>query len=273
MVLAEESARAGASGPGFAVHTDIIVPYISSLGTDEQKQRWLPGCVSGDLVTAIAMTEPGAGSDLQGIRTSAVDAGDHYVLNGSKTFISNGIMADLVIVVCRDRAPTPATTASRCWSSSAGWRASSAGATSTRWASTPRTPPSCRSPTCGAQGQPARRRGLGLRLADGEPAPGADLDRLHRGRRGGARPRPLPGLRQGAGGLRQADREVPAQPLRAGRDGDGGPHRAGLHQRLRAAPQRRRGRHRARLDGEVVDHRAAKRWSTRASSCTAATAT
>ena len=101
MVLAEESARAGASGPGFAVHSDIIVPYISSLGTDEQKQRWLPGCVSGDIVTAIAMTEPGAGSDLQGIRTTAVDAGDHYVLNGSKTFISNGILSDLVIVVCR----------------------------------------------------------------------------------------------------------------------------------------------------------------------------
>jgi alkylation response protein AidB-like acyl-CoA dehydrogenase len=101
MVLAEESARAGASGPGFAVHTDIIVPYISSLGTEEQKQRWLPGCVSGDLVTAIAMTEPGAGSDLQGIRTTAVDAGDHYVLNGSKTFISNGILSDLVVVVCR----------------------------------------------------------------------------------------------------------------------------------------------------------------------------
>ncbi len=101
MVLAEESARAGASGPGFAVHTDIIVPYISALGTDEQKQRWLPGCVSGELVTAIAMTEPGAGSDLQGIRTTAVDAGDHYVLNGSKTFISNGILSDLVVVVCR----------------------------------------------------------------------------------------------------------------------------------------------------------------------------
>jgi alkylation response protein AidB-like acyl-CoA dehydrogenase len=101
MVLAEESARAGASGPGFAVHTDIIVPYLSSLGTEEQKQRWLPGCVSGDLVTAIAMTEPGAGSDLQGIRTTAVDAGDHYVLNGSKTFISNGILSDLVVVVCR----------------------------------------------------------------------------------------------------------------------------------------------------------------------------
>ena len=101
MVLAEEAARVGATGPGFAVHTDIIVPYISSLGTPEQKQRWLPGCVSGDIVTAIAMTEPGAGSDLQGIRTTAVDQGDHYLLNGSKTFISNCILADLVIVVAR----------------------------------------------------------------------------------------------------------------------------------------------------------------------------
>ena len=101
MVLAEETARAGASGPGFAVHTDIIVPYISSLGTDEQKQRWLPGLVSGELISAIAMTEPGTGSDLQGIRTSAVDKGDHYVLNGSKTFISNGILSDIVVVVAR----------------------------------------------------------------------------------------------------------------------------------------------------------------------------
>jgi alkylation response protein AidB-like acyl-CoA dehydrogenase len=100
-VVAEEMARVGASGPGFPVHSDIIVPYISALGTDEQKQRWLPGLVSGELISAIAMTEPGAGSDLQGIRTSAVDKGDHYVLNGSKTFISNGILSDLVIVVCR----------------------------------------------------------------------------------------------------------------------------------------------------------------------------
>ena len=101
MVVAEEMCRVGASGPGFPVHTDIIVPYISQLGTDEQKARWLPGLVSGELISAIAMTEPGAGSDLQGIRTSAVDKGDHYVLNGSKTFISNGILSDLVIVVCR----------------------------------------------------------------------------------------------------------------------------------------------------------------------------
>ena len=101
MVVAEEISKVGASGLGFPVHTDIIVPYISSLGTDEQKQRWLPGLVSGELISSIAMTEPGAGSDLQGIRTSAIDKGDHYVLNGSKTFISNGIMSDVVIVVCR----------------------------------------------------------------------------------------------------------------------------------------------------------------------------
>jgi alkylation response protein AidB-like acyl-CoA dehydrogenase len=101
VVLAEEIIRAGASGLGFGVHTDVIVPYVSSLATDEQKRRWLPGLVSGDLISAIAMTEPGAGSDLQGVRTSAVDKGDHYVLNGSKTFISNGILSDLVIVVAR----------------------------------------------------------------------------------------------------------------------------------------------------------------------------
>jgi alkylation response protein AidB-like acyl-CoA dehydrogenase len=101
LVLAEETTRVGAHGPAFGLHTDIIVPYLSSLGTPEQKRRWLPGCVSGELITAIAMTEPGAGSDLQGIRTTAVDKGDHYVLNGSKTFISNGILSDLVVVVAR----------------------------------------------------------------------------------------------------------------------------------------------------------------------------
>ncbi len=101
MVLGEEKVRAGASGLGFSVHTDIVVPYLTSLGTDEQRRRWLPGCVTGETITAIAMTEPGAGSDLQGIRTTAVDHGDHYVLNGSKTFISNGINADLVVVVAR----------------------------------------------------------------------------------------------------------------------------------------------------------------------------
>ncbi|MER5307397.1 acyl-CoA dehydrogenase family protein [Streptomyces sp. NPDC002773] len=100
-VLAEEFTRAGAPGLAIGLHNDIIGPYLTSLGTEEQKRRWLPGFCSGELITAIAMTEPGAGSDLQGIRTTAEDHGDHWVLNGSKTFISNGILADLVVVVAR----------------------------------------------------------------------------------------------------------------------------------------------------------------------------
>lgn len=100
-VLAEEFARAGAAGLAIGLHNDIIGPYLTALATEEQKRRWLPGFCSGELITAIAMTEPGTGSDLQGIRTQAVDQGDHYLLNGAKTFISNGILADLVIVVAR----------------------------------------------------------------------------------------------------------------------------------------------------------------------------
>ncbi|HEY5187107.1 MAG TPA: acyl-CoA dehydrogenase family protein [Actinomycetes bacterium] len=100
-VLAEELTYAGFSGPAFALHNDIIGPYLTRLATREQKRRWLPGFCSGEIVTAIAMTEPDAGSDLQGIKTTAVDQGDHYLLNGSKTFISNGILSDLVIVVAK----------------------------------------------------------------------------------------------------------------------------------------------------------------------------
>ncbi|WP_328393566.1 acyl-CoA dehydrogenase family protein [Streptomyces sp. NBC_00390] len=100
-VLHEEFTRAGAPGLAIGLHNDIIGPYLTSLATDEQKQRWLPGFCTGEIITAIAMTEPGAGSDLQGIRTTAEDRGDHWLLNGSKTFISNGILADLVIVVAK----------------------------------------------------------------------------------------------------------------------------------------------------------------------------
>ena len=101
MILGEELARIGASGVGFTVHSDVIVPYLTALGTDEQKSRWLPGCVSGEIISAIAMTEPDTGSDLAGVRTTAERQGDHYVINGQKTFITNGLMADLVIVVAR----------------------------------------------------------------------------------------------------------------------------------------------------------------------------
>jgi alkylation response protein AidB-like acyl-CoA dehydrogenase len=101
LIFNEELARAGAHGPGFSVHNDINGQYLLRLASPEQRERWLPGYCSGELITAIAMSEPGAGSDLQGIRASAVRDGDYYVLNGQKTFISNGQLADLVIFVAR----------------------------------------------------------------------------------------------------------------------------------------------------------------------------
>jgi alkylation response protein AidB-like acyl-CoA dehydrogenase len=107
-VLDEELTRVGATGVGFTLHNDVVGPYLRDLGTDEQKARWLPGFCSGDLVTAIAMTEPETGSDLQGIRTTARRDGDGWVLNGAKTFITNGINADLVVVVARTDTDVPA---------------------------------------------------------------------------------------------------------------------------------------------------------------------
>ncbi|MFN0144595.1 MAG: acyl-CoA dehydrogenase family protein [Mycobacterium sp.] len=100
-IVAEETVAGRYSGLGFALHNDVIAPYLLNLTTREQKERWLPQFSTGEMITAIAMTEPGTGSDLQGIKTRAVKEGDHYILNGSKTFITNGINADLVIVVAQ----------------------------------------------------------------------------------------------------------------------------------------------------------------------------
>jgi alkylation response protein AidB-like acyl-CoA dehydrogenase len=103
VVIAEEIQRAGvnAAGLGWTLHNDICLPYFLTLTDDEQKARWLPGICSGELITAIAMTEPGIGSDLASMTTAAVLDGDHYVVNGSKTFITNGINADLVITAVK----------------------------------------------------------------------------------------------------------------------------------------------------------------------------
>ncbi len=100
-VIAEEIARSGISGFGMGIHSDITAPYINRLGTEEQKRQWLPGICAGEQILAIAMTEPGGGSDLKSIRTTAVRDGDEYVINGSKTFISNGFLSDLIVVVCK----------------------------------------------------------------------------------------------------------------------------------------------------------------------------
>ena len=100
-VLSEEAARAGVPFDSVRVHMDVVVPYFDRYGTPEQRARWLPRIADGEFITAIAMTEPGTGSDLAGITTTAVRDGDHWVLNGAKTFISNGGLADLIIVVAR----------------------------------------------------------------------------------------------------------------------------------------------------------------------------
>jgi len=100
-VMDEEQAKLGLSGPGFGLHNDITVPYLIRNASEAQKQKYLPKCLSGEMIVAIAMTEPGTGSDLQGVKTTAIADGDEYVINGSKTFITNGQQADLVIVVCK----------------------------------------------------------------------------------------------------------------------------------------------------------------------------
>lgn len=100
-IIIEELSKTGCTGPGFFLHSDIVAPYILHYGTEEQKKKWIPKMVSGEVITAIAMSEPSAGSDLQGIKTTAILQGDHYLVNGSKTFITNGYMSDMVIVVVK----------------------------------------------------------------------------------------------------------------------------------------------------------------------------
>ncbi len=102
VILMEELGRSNFFGLLAPLHSDIVVPYITSYASDELKSKYLSGCVSGDTITAVAMTEPNAGSDLAGIRTTAIEDGDHVVINGQKTFISNGITADLVVLAVRD---------------------------------------------------------------------------------------------------------------------------------------------------------------------------
>lgn len=101
VVINEELERVGSGLVGIGLHNDIVVPYITSYGTEEQKQRWLPKCVTGEIITAIAMTEPGTGSDLANIKTTAKLDGDHYIVNGQKTFITNGIQSDLIVVAVK----------------------------------------------------------------------------------------------------------------------------------------------------------------------------
>ena len=102
VIVTEELVRTGHSGLAAPLHSDIIVPYITAFASDDLKKKYLPGCVSGDIVTAIGMTEPNAGSDLASIGTTALEDGDHVVINGQKTFISNGMLCDLLVLAAKD---------------------------------------------------------------------------------------------------------------------------------------------------------------------------
>ena len=214
-ILIEEQGRALASGPAFSLHNDIVVPYLLHYGTEEQKKKWIPKACSGDLVTAIAMTEPGTGSDLQSVKTTAVMDGNHWVINGSKTFISNGQLADLVIVVAKTDPKL-------------GAKGTSLIAVETRHAGLQARPQSREDrhegpghlgavlrqcPRAGRSS--AGRPGHGLRPAHAAAAAGAPGHR-HPGHcrdRGGdgAHHR----LRQGTQGVRQADHRFPEHPLQA----------------------------------------------------------
>ena len=146
-VIVEEIARAGISGLGFGLHSDIVAPYIERLGTEAQKRQWLPKAASGEVILAIAMSEPGAGSDLKAIRTTARREGDEYVINGAKTFISNGLNCDLIVVVAKTQPELGAKGVSLILveADRAGFKK---GRKLEKWARKPPTPPSCSLRTC-----------------------------------------------------------------------------------------------------------------------------
>ncbi|WP_336825520.1 acyl-CoA dehydrogenase family protein [Sporosarcina sp. USHLN248] len=101
VIIGEEMERVGAGLTGVGLHNDIVVPYIEAYGTEEQKEKWLPGCITADFITAVAMTEPGTGSDLANIQTTALKDGDYYIVNGQKTFITNGVNGNLFLVAVK----------------------------------------------------------------------------------------------------------------------------------------------------------------------------
>ena len=274
MILTEETSAGRFSGLGFGLHNDIIAPYLLNLADEEQKQRWLPKFCTGEFITAIAMTEPGTGSDLQGIKTRAVKEGDHYVLNGSKTFITNGINADLVIVVARTDPDKGALGFSLLVVERGmegferGRHLDKIGLDAQDTAELSFTDVKVPAENLlGEEGQgfiylmqnlPQER----INIAD------------HGGRRDGGRADRDAAIRQGAQGLRQADRQSAEQPLPAGRIVHRGNRSAHHGRRVHPAAPRREAFRGAGRDGQVVLHReAGTPRSTGACSCTAATAT
>jgi acyl-CoA dehydrogenase len=253
-ILYEETARRGISGFGQGVHS-IAAHYVLNYGSEEQKQRWLPRMASGELIGAIAMTEPGAGSDLKAIRTRAVRDGDDYVVNGSKMFITNGFVATILMLVVR----TDPNDRSRGLSilmveteGRQGYRVGkvldkmglTAQDTSELYFEDMRVPASC---LLGGE------EGKGMHMLMGD----LPYERLTialggvaamEGARGNGQ------IRQGAPGVRPAGRRLPEHTLQAGRGSHPGTCRAGVRRSLHRATRRGHARHRDGRDGQVVGH-------------------
>ena len=277
LILSEEMQRAGVAGSGLALtlHNDICLPYFLHLADDEQKARWLPGICSGELITAVAMTEPGMGSDLASMKTTAIRDGDTYVVNGSKTFITNGINADLVIIAVKTD-PTQRHKGMSLLVLERGMPGFERGRNLDKIGlhaqdtaelffadvavpgGQPAGRPRARASSTWCSNLPQERLSIAV---SGQAAARQALELDAR-------------LLRGARGVRPADRVVPEQPLLAGRDGHRDRDHPDLRRPVRDRAQRRRAHRRGGGHGQVVGHRAAEaRPSTGASSCTAATAT
>ena len=230
--IIEAIAHVGVDGFGIGLHNSIVAPYILHYGSEEQKKKWLPRMATGELIGAIAMTEPGAGSDLQGVKTRAEKDGNHYLINGSKTFITNGQLANLIIVVTKTDPDKGAKGTSLIVVETdevegfergrnldkIGLKAND---TSELFFNDVRVPTS----------DSARQRGRpGLRPADAATAAGAAADRHHGDRHGRAGAGADHRLRQGAQGVRQGDHRFPEHPVQARRAEDRGDHRPRLLQ-------------------------------------------
>jgi alkylation response protein AidB-like acyl-CoA dehydrogenase len=229
----------GGAGLGITLHNDVCLPYFTSLCTDEQKQRWLPGICSGELITAIAMTEPGIGSDLASMTTTAIRDGDRYVVNGSKTFITNGINADLVITAVKTD-PTQKHKGMSLVVLERGMEGFERGRnlekvglhsqdTAELFFTDVRVPVEN---LLGTEGQ-----GF-VHLVHNLPQERLSIAAAG-GRRGRGRPRLDARVREGAHRVRPAGGLVPEQPLQAGRDAHRDRHRPGVRRPLRRSAQRR----------------------------------
>src|SRR5215207_2571162 len=243
-VLGEEVVAAGVagSGNGLCLQNDVCLPYFLDLATPEQKARWLPGIASGELITAIAMTEPGVGSDLASMTTTARREGDVYVVNGAKTFITSGINADLVITAVKTD-PTQRHKGMSLLVIERGMPGFERGRNLVQ-----RRP--------GAGGEPPRGGGPRVRPPGGPPAAGAAGHRRGRRRRCRRGAGDDAGARHVPHGLRSADRRLSEQPVHPRHAGDRGRHRSALRGRLHPRPERRRPDGRRCGQGEVVVHRA-----------------